>query len=95
MNVNALRYQLLGKFLHELNNSWNLGKKTGSLIIHIGTYRCKEVKGWKTKEWKKTGGIGPRERLDNRECEIRCRQNNRGRIKRERGKGPIKKTERV
>jgi hypothetical protein len=33
----------------------------------------------------------PRERLENRECEISYRQNNRGRIKRERGKGPIKK----
>jgi hypothetical protein len=37
VNVNALRHQLLGKFLHELNNSWNLGKRNKFFM-----YRCKE-----------------------------------------------------
>jgi hypothetical protein len=39
VNVNALRYQLLGKFLHELNNSWNLKKEISLFIM----YRCKEA----------------------------------------------------
>jgi hypothetical protein len=38
VNVNAFRYQLLGKFLHELNNSWNLKKETSLFIM----YKCKE-----------------------------------------------------
>ncbi len=35
--------------------------------------------------------MAPRERLQKRECEIREGWNKRGRITRERGKGPIKK----